>query len=106
MPAPRYVVDRFTQGDHADVNGMESAFQKMMDDMIARACELTETVAEVAFSVAYQPIADLNTGQVTRYEALTRFAEPAMRASGGVCKTLWNLGRLRPHGRGQDCLSG
>ncbi|MGZ5936919.1 MAG: EAL domain-containing protein [Rhizomicrobium sp.] len=76
MLALRYVVDRFAKGDHADVSDMESAFQQMMDDTIARARELTETVADGAFSMAYQPIVYLNTGEISHYEALTRFAQP------------------------------
>ena len=63
MLALRYVVDRFAKGDHADVNDMESAFQQMMDETITRARDLTETVAEGAFTMAYQPIVYLNTGE-------------------------------------------
>jgi EAL domain-containing protein (putative c-di-GMP-specific phosphodiesterase class I) len=76
MLALRYVVDRFAKGDHSDVNDMESAFQQMMDETITRARELTETVAEGAFMLAYQPIVYLNTGEISHYEALARFTQP------------------------------
>jgi EAL domain-containing protein (putative c-di-GMP-specific phosphodiesterase class I) len=76
MLALRYVVDRFAKGDHADVSDMESAFQQMMDETITRARDLTETVAEGAFTMAYQPIVYLNTGEISHYEALTRFTQP------------------------------
>ena len=76
MLALRYVVDRFAKGDHSDVNDMETAFQQMMDDTITRARDLTETVAEGAFTMAYQPIVYLNTGEISHYEALTRFTQP------------------------------
>jgi EAL domain-containing protein (putative c-di-GMP-specific phosphodiesterase class I)/GGDEF domain-containing protein len=75
MLALRYVVDRFAKGEHAQASNLESAFQSMMDDTLARARALTETVADGAFSMAYQPIAYLESGKVSHFEALTRFAK-------------------------------
>lgn len=74
--ALRYVVDRFV--DHSEVpakKNLTAVFENLMNVTQARALKLTQTVADGAFSLAYQPIVNLNSGAVSHYEALARFSE-------------------------------
>ena len=74
----RYVVDRFAEkGTFESADGdIASAFAAMMEETQARLSEITRTVGEGAFEIAYQPIADLATGKVSHHEALARFTNP------------------------------
>ncbi|HEX4301984.1 MAG TPA: EAL domain-containing protein [Rhizomicrobium sp.] len=72
----RYVVEKFANGEwsggaQADA---ESLFGKMMDETQQRLRMLTEAVADGAFNLAYQPIVNLATNEVSHYEALARFS--------------------------------
>lgn len=73
--ALRYVVERFADMGKLDSTDgdIASAFGAMMDDTQARLANMTQTVGEGAFQIAYQPISDLGTGKVSHYEALSRF---------------------------------
>jgi EAL domain-containing protein (putative c-di-GMP-specific phosphodiesterase class I) len=77
MLAVRYVVDQFASGEQprgsqADI---AVAFHQMMDETQVRVKSLTESVADGAFSLAYQPIKSFATGDVSHYEALARFTQ-------------------------------
>ncbi|HEV2651754.1 MAG TPA: EAL domain-containing protein [Rhizomicrobium sp.] len=77
MLAVRYVVDQFASGEQprgsqADI---AVAFHQMMDETQVRVRSLTESVADGAFSLAYQPIISFATGDVSHYEALARFTQ-------------------------------
>ena len=45
----------------------------MMDETQQRLADMTRTVGEGAFEIAYQPICELATGKISHYEALARF---------------------------------
>jgi len=71
----RYVVDRFAEKGKVEAGDgdISSAFARMMDETQQRLADLSRTVGEGAFSIAYQPINDLATGKLSHYEALARF---------------------------------
>ena len=73
--ALRYVVARFTEGKLKGPPGGDLAetFDKMMEETIAKALNFNTTVADGAFTLAYEPIVDLKTGVPSHYEALSRF---------------------------------
>ena len=72
----RYVVDKFAsgrwQGDGASDAAMQ--FNLMMEETQKKLRRLTETVADGAFSMSFQPIVDLKSGDPVHYEALARFS--------------------------------
>jgi EAL domain-containing protein (putative c-di-GMP-specific phosphodiesterase class I) len=76
--AVRYVVEQFAEsGKMLTGDGdISSGFAAMMDETQARLVAMTETVAEGAFELAFQPITNLKTGKVSHYEALARFSNP------------------------------
>jgi len=76
--AMRYVIDRFAEKGKIDTgNGdIAGAFAVMMEDTQRRLAQVTRTVGEGAFEIAYQPICDLATGKASHYEALARFSNP------------------------------
>lgn len=80
--ALRYVLDRFaTQGNDPNAaRDLTTAFDRAMNATQNRALALTQTVANGNFSLAYQPIIDLNTGVASHFEALARFPEGANTA--------------------------
>jgi EAL domain-containing protein (putative c-di-GMP-specific phosphodiesterase class I) len=73
--ALRYVVDLFTSSKrHGPAAGdIVRAFESMMDETHDRLAKLTDTVAAGAFDMAYQPIVDLKTQELSHFEALARF---------------------------------
>lgn len=79
MLALRYVLDNFGKhgNDPGTAHDLTDAFDKLMSSTQSRALALTQTVADGSFSLAYQPIVDLNTGATSHYEALARFSENA-----------------------------
>lgn len=74
--ALRYVVDRFADQGKAVEGDIASAFAGMLAETQQRLAAMTKTVGAGAFEIAYQPISDLNTGKISHYEALARFASP------------------------------
>jgi EAL domain-containing protein (putative c-di-GMP-specific phosphodiesterase class I) len=74
----RYVIDRFAEKGKVDApNGdIGGAFAAMIEDTQKRLAQVTRTVGEGAFEIAYQPICDLATGKASHYEALARFSNP------------------------------
>ena len=73
----RYVVDKFTKGEWSGGGESDAAtlFGKMIDETQQRLRQLTETVAEGSFHLAYQPIVNLATNETSHFEALARFAD-------------------------------
>ena len=73
----RYVVDKFTGGQWTGGTHSDAAtqFGMMVDETQQRLRGFTETVAAGAFSLAYQPIVTLNSGDTAHFEALARFTE-------------------------------
>ena len=71
----RYVVDKFANGEWTGAPESDAAtlFGKMMDETQQRLRSLTETVADGAFTLAYQPIVNLATNETSHFEALARF---------------------------------
>ena len=91
MLSLRYVIDRFAEKGKLDAKGdISDAFAGMMDETQARLAEMTRTVGEGAFEIAYQPISDLATGKVSHYEALARFTGP--EGTGETVKFIEALG--------------
>jgi EAL domain-containing protein (putative c-di-GMP-specific phosphodiesterase class I) len=88
----RYVVGRFAEkGKIASSDGdIGSAFASMMEETQTRLAAMSRTVGEGAFDIAYQPIADLATGNVSHYEALARFKGP--EGTGETVKFMEALG--------------
>jgi EAL domain-containing protein (putative c-di-GMP-specific phosphodiesterase class I) len=76
--AMRYVIERFAEKGKVDApNGdIGGAFASMMEDTQRRLAQVTRTVGEGAFEIAYQPICDLATGKASHHEALARFSNP------------------------------
>jgi EAL domain-containing protein (putative c-di-GMP-specific phosphodiesterase class I) len=71
--ALRHTVDRFTDGDHAEGGDLAAAFQSSMSRTQLKLAQLTNTVAEGSFTLAFQPIHALADGTLSHYEALSRF---------------------------------
>ena len=74
----RYVIGRFAEKGriepgNGDISGI---FAAMMEETQQRLAQMTKTVAEGAFEIAYQPVCDLATGKTSHYEALARFSNP------------------------------
>lgn len=87
----RYVIDRFAEKGRLDRAGdIADAFTGMMDETQLRLAEMTRTVGEGAFEIAYQPISDLATAKVSHYEALARFTNP--EGTGETVKFIEALG--------------
>ena len=74
----RYVVDQFAENGRlpAGDGDLAGVFAGMLEQTQARLSDMTRTVGEGAFEIAYQPISDLATGKVSHYEALARFTGP------------------------------
>ena len=77
--AVRHVVAKFSAGDTevGDCEDLSAAFEAMVGETQARALALTNTVADGAFSFAYQPVVDLASGTLSHCEALVRFGDRA-----------------------------
>ncbi len=74
----RYVINQFAEkGRLANRNAdLASIFAGMMEQTQLRLAAMTRTVGEGAFEIAFQPICDLATGEISHYEALARFENP------------------------------
>jgi EAL domain-containing protein (putative c-di-GMP-specific phosphodiesterase class I) len=90
MLSLRYVVERFSEKGKIGDGDLSSAFATMMDETQRRLADMTRTVGEGAFEIAYQPISDLATGKVSHYEALARFTNP--EGTGETVKFIEALG--------------
>jgi EAL domain-containing protein (putative c-di-GMP-specific phosphodiesterase class I) len=73
--ALRYVVERFTSPKKrgAISGNLSQAFESMMDETHERLVQLTSTVKDGAFEMAYQPIVKLKSRELSHFEALARF---------------------------------
>lgn len=74
--AVRHVVDCYASGRRQTraVSNVSDAFEAMLDETQDRLSHLIDSVAAGDFALAYQPLANLKTGEVSHYEALARFA--------------------------------
>jgi EAL domain-containing protein (putative c-di-GMP-specific phosphodiesterase class I) len=76
MLSVRYVADQFVGGSRSKSGApvdLVSAFDALLKATHGRALALTQTVADGQFALAYQPIVDLKSGEVSHFEALARF---------------------------------
>jgi EAL domain-containing protein (putative c-di-GMP-specific phosphodiesterase class I) len=75
MMAVRYVVERFSAGQQTpgSAGDLSEVFDNMIDETQARVRALTDTVADGSFAFAFQPIRDLETRELSHFEALARF---------------------------------
>ena len=73
--ALRHVVSRFAAGESEETNcaDLSAVFERMLGETQSRALALTGTVADGAFSFAYQPVQELASGALSHCEALVRF---------------------------------
>lgn len=89
--ALRYAVDRFADKGHVDGEGdIAGTFSRLMDQTQLRLAEMTRTVGEGAFEMAFQPICHLANGKLSHYEALARFSNP--EGTGETIKFIEALG--------------
>ncbi len=72
----RYVVDKFSASGWRGEAASDAAtqFNLMMEETQQKLRQLTETVADGAFSMSFQPIVNLKTGETSHHEALARFS--------------------------------
>jgi len=72
----RYVVDKFASGQWQSGAASDAAtqFGQMIEETQQKLRRLTATVADGAFSMSFQPIVDLKTGDTVHFEALARFS--------------------------------
>ncbi|HEY0107363.1 MAG TPA: hypothetical protein VGB91_14880, partial [Rhizomicrobium sp.] len=75
----RHVIDKFAAGRWScdQTSDVGAHFAQMMEEAETSLRRLTETVADGAFGIAYQPIVELAGGQTSHFEALARFADGA-----------------------------
>ncbi|HEY0266680.1 MAG TPA: EAL domain-containing protein [Rhizomicrobium sp.] len=92
MLSLRYVVERFSEQGRLGNSESDIAqtFANMMDETQTRLADMTRTVGDGAFAIAYQPIRDLAGGRLSHYEALARFANP--QGTGETIKFMEALG--------------
>jgi EAL domain-containing protein (putative c-di-GMP-specific phosphodiesterase class I) len=88
----RYVIDRFAEKGKVDAKDGDigSVFAGMMEDTQRRLADMTRTVGEGAFEIAYQPICDLAGKKISHYEALARF--PNAEGTANTVKFIEALG--------------
>ena len=71
----RYVIDQFTENRKVETGSGDIA--KVFSDLMAktekRLADMAKTLEASAFEIAYQPICDLATRDISHYEALARF---------------------------------
>ncbi|MEI9991012.1 MAG: EAL domain-containing protein [Rhizomicrobium sp.] len=72
----RYVVDKFASGQWQGeaASDVATQFGLMMEETQRKLKQLTDTVADGAFSMSFQPIVDLKTGDPSHFEARARFS--------------------------------
>jgi EAL domain-containing protein (putative c-di-GMP-specific phosphodiesterase class I) len=90
MLSLRYVVEKFAQKGKTDSDDIASAFAGLMDETQIRLTDMTRTVGDGDFQLAYQPIRDLASGALSHYEALARFTNP--EGTGDTVKFIEALG--------------
>jgi EAL domain-containing protein (putative c-di-GMP-specific phosphodiesterase class I) len=77
MKAIRYVVNSFAEkpADAPMPATLSNAFEHMVHETVHRMSRFSETVRLDDFSVAYQPIVDLETRDIKHFEVLARFKD-------------------------------
>jgi EAL domain-containing protein (putative c-di-GMP-specific phosphodiesterase class I) len=90
--AMRYVLDQFSSGQKPIAAGDDigAAFSAMIEKTQMRLADMTRTLGDGAFQIAYQPIRDLVSGKISHYEALARFDKP--EGTGETVKFIEALG--------------
>lgn len=90
--AMRYVLDQFSSGKKPAMAGGDigTTFSAMIEKTQLRLADMTRTLGEGAFQIAYQPIRDLVSGKISHYEALARFDKP--EGTGETVKFIEALG--------------
>ncbi|MEJ0027028.1 MAG: EAL domain-containing protein [Rhizomicrobium sp.] len=86
----RYVVDKFASGQWQGEAASDAAtqFGLMMEETQQKLRRLTETVADGAFAMSFQPIVDLKTGEAVHFEALARFSGAMTEDTIGMMEAL------------------
>jgi EAL domain-containing protein (putative c-di-GMP-specific phosphodiesterase class I)/GGDEF domain-containing protein len=71
-----YCVRKFSESDGRDFSlaSLEEALAGMVDETLDRVAQMRATVSSGDFSLVFQPIVDLESGEVHHYEVLSRFA--------------------------------
>ncbi len=77
MKAIRYVVNNFAEkpAEAPTPATLSTAFEHMVHETVDRMTRFSETVRQDDFSVAYQPIIDLETRAIKHFEVLARFQD-------------------------------
>ncbi|MEJ0042859.1 MAG: EAL domain-containing protein [Rhizomicrobium sp.] len=86
----RYVVDKFAGGQWQGEAASDAAtqFGLMMEETQKKLRRLTETVADGAFAMSFQPIVELKTGAPVHFEALARFSGALTEDTIGMMEAL------------------
>ncbi|GGF51313.1 diguanylate phosphodiesterase [Aliidongia dinghuensis] len=71
-----YCVKKFSESDGRDFSlaSLEDALAGMVDETLDRVAQMRTTVSSGDFSLVFQPIVDLESGEVHHFEVLSRFA--------------------------------
>ena len=79
LMALRYVVEQFAAGKCrlSSSDDLGRVFSGMLVETEQRARALADKVADGGFDIVYQPINDLTTGELSHFEALSRFGPGA-----------------------------
>ena len=72
LRALRLAVDRLRQGGVAEA---EATFAHVLQSTVQEAADLAAVVAGHRFDLAYQPVVDIRSGELSHYEALLRFED-------------------------------
>ena len=72
LRALRVAVDRLLQDGAREA---EASFGSVLDSTVQEAADLAAVVSEHRFSLAYQPVVDIGTEELSHYEALLRFED-------------------------------
>ncbi len=76
LMAMRYVVHKLVNEKNGDrPDNLGEALNGMVTEAVGRATAFVQTVDDGAFTLVFEPIVNLKTGEVSHYEALTRFTE-------------------------------
>ena len=72
-----YAINRFAEskGKGFSIGSLKEGFDEMVEETVARAIEVRDTVSNDDIELNFQPIVDLKTGAVHHYEVLTRLKD-------------------------------
>ncbi len=85
-----YVVGKFAKGEWRGEASSDAAalFAQMLEETQETLRRLTETVADGAFDIAFQPIVNLSSGETSHFEALARFSGSHTEDTVGMLEAL------------------